>query len=587
MQNESDGLSSSNQTPDITMADNNPEQDIDHHGDTVISPPKGDAEDAIPSPSFSSISAHSDASSSDESEEDDPSARYDEKAKNTSPPPADVRIQLLKPDERLSQKQSLMQLFELNRASLDALLNGESETGKKFIRLMNTLDQRLWEPARQAAKEAGPDVPRPRGISFETVYQEYVLEERSGLQSYRDPEEEEQENWTELPWYVWYLYHALDVLWRRTGGPLSKKGLMEDAAAQRSWYLMRRWATDNTPSRRLRSKKGAATGKEHAAATSSKQQGPTATSSHQPTVVKPKSTNKKSKGKAKASKGAAGNKLTSGVHAQTFDTAQDNFAHPDMELSAEEDPDAEVIPQTTKPLVIEVVNIDPDVLLNDMREICRESIPKDVDGSPTYEWFDDGTRRIRRFTYSYQAWHFVESCFGNTYDDRKGMDTVRQIILGNYGHCDQSGAHDITNTVQEAAVEEAQVLSTMATDLTLAKEARREEGALLSFSAIEDTKRPQTFDWVEQMMNDERFQHHDYAGAMKRLHLKDPYPQLKGMSEGIHLHWWQVLGIDKIEQTRLQGQVKGIILADYVGLGKTLQLTGWVLHVSCSSCFPL
>jgi hypothetical protein len=228
---------------------------------------KGGPVDAIHSPSLQSTSATDTDTDDDESEEEDLLARFYEEYGPAVQDPSEIKTQLLKPDNRLSQKASLMEIFELSRAELDAILKGEGENGKRFVSIMNTLDKHVWEPARQAAKEAGTGASRPRGAGFKTVYQEYVAGQRFGYQTYSRPTDESRERWQDLHWYAWFIHEALETLWDRNGGPLFDKGLRQDAAAQRLWYLMRRWSADNT-SRRLRSQK-AATKKIAAAASAS------------------------------------------------------------------------------------------------------------------------------------------------------------------------------------------------------------------------------------------------------------------------------------------------------------------------------
>src|SRR5215472_17585218 len=47
-----------------------------------------------------------------------------------------------------------MEIFDLSRPELEAILKGEGTNGEVFVHLMHTWDENVWEPARQAAKEA-------------------------------------------------------------------------------------------------------------------------------------------------------------------------------------------------------------------------------------------------------------------------------------------------------------------------------------------------------------------------------------------------------------------------------------------------
>ena len=57
----------------------------------------------------------------------------------------DVKTQLLEPVEWLSQKKSLMEIFDWSRPELDAILKGEGDNGKAFIRIVRMLDTEVWE----------------------------------------------------------------------------------------------------------------------------------------------------------------------------------------------------------------------------------------------------------------------------------------------------------------------------------------------------------------------------------------------------------------------------------------------------------
>jgi hypothetical protein len=95
-----------------------------------------------------------------------------------------MKTQLLEPDDRLSLKSSLMEIFELSRNELDAILAGEGEIGEAFLNTVRTVDSKVWEPARKAAESGDSGSGRQRGPSFETIYEEYVAAERGGHQTF-------------------------------------------------------------------------------------------------------------------------------------------------------------------------------------------------------------------------------------------------------------------------------------------------------------------------------------------------------------------------------------------------------------------
>jgi len=67
----------------------------------------------------------------------------------------DVKTQLLEPVEWLSQKKSLMEIFDSSRPELDAILKGEGDNGKDFIRIVRMLDTEVWEPVRHHREGCG------------------------------------------------------------------------------------------------------------------------------------------------------------------------------------------------------------------------------------------------------------------------------------------------------------------------------------------------------------------------------------------------------------------------------------------------
>ena len=106
--------------------------------------------------------------------------------------------QLLYPDNRLSLKSSVMEIFEPSRNELDAILAGEGESDEGFVDAMQTVETKVWEPAWKAAESGGSDSGSTEcGSSFETVYEEYVASEHEGLQTYSRLRPD-TERWEEL-----------------------------------------------------------------------------------------------------------------------------------------------------------------------------------------------------------------------------------------------------------------------------------------------------------------------------------------------------------------------------------------------------
>jgi len=71
---------------------------------------------------------------------------------------------------------------------------------------------------------------------------------------------------------------------------------------------------------------------------------------------------------------------------------------------------------------------------------------------------------------------------------------------------DRDRAHEIGGATQRATFAETRVLSAMATDRNLSREAEREESAVIPFADVESATTPAAFDWAEQLMNDASYQ---------------------------------------------------------------------------------
>jgi hypothetical protein len=90
-------------------------------------------------------------------------------------------------------------------------------------------------------------------------------------------------------------------------------------------------------------------------------------------------------------------------------------------------------------------------------------------------------------------------------------------------------------------------------------------------------------DWVENLMSSVDYQPDDLKGAFRRFHIKPNSwrePRLRGMHKNVSLRWWQLTGAHDIWCKIEKRLMRGVLLADSVGIGKTMLMATVILHVS-------
>ena len=88
-------------------------------------------------------------------------------------------------------------------------------------------------------------------------------------------------------------------------------------------------------------------------------------------------------------------------------------------------------------------------------------------------------------------------------------------------------------------------------------------------------------------MDNPAYQRFDYAGVIRRLYIQSGrFPRIPGMHLNITLKWWQVVGVDGIINIKAKGLIRGCVLTDKVGLGKTYKIAGTMLVVSATPPSP-
>ena len=87
----------------------------------------------------------------------------------------------------------------------------------------------------------------------------------------------------------------------------------------------------------------------------------------------------------------------------------------------------------------------------------------------------------------------------------------------------------------------------------------------------------------EKWLDAEEYQFDNEDEACANLDINKSNPRLKGMLRCTALKFWQPVCINRVVEIMLAGLVLGAIIADVVGVGKTWEAVGFLLHVSTMS----
>ena len=95
------------------------------------------------------------------------------------------------------------------------------------------------------------------------------------------------------------------------------------------------------------------------------------------------------------------------------------------------------------------------------------------------------------------------------------------------------------------------------------------------------TENPVDNAWLKELIDNPAYQRFNYIGAIKRLYIKSGrFSRLPGMLLNRTLKWWQVMGINSIINIKVKGLMRGYLLTNKVGLGKTFKIAGTILAIS-------
>lgn len=90
------------------------------------------------------------------------------------------------------------------------------------------------------------------------------------------------------------------------------------------------------------------------------------------------------------------------------------------------------------------------------------------------------------------------------------------------------------------------------------------------------------YNQIQGLMDNQDYQREDYDDACLRLGIVDPkHPRLQSMPRGVELYFWQVIAVDTLVRSYQSSALKGLVLADAMGLGKTISNTAFLIRI-CS-----
>ncbi|KAE8357873.1 P-loop containing nucleoside triphosphate hydrolase protein [Aspergillus caelatus] len=82
-----------------------------------------------------------------------------------------------------------------------------------------------------------------------------------------------------------------------------------------------------------------------------------------------------------------------------------------------------------------------------------------------------------------------------------------------------------------------------------------------------------------QWFDNKEYQRENHEEACQRLNIPaSSHPRLPNMHAGAMLKYWQPVAINALAEMKASGHVKGAILGDSVGLGKTWEAVGFLMH---------
>jgi hypothetical protein len=400
-----------------------------------------------------------------------------------------------------------------------------------FTSIFKAIDEAVFQPAREVSIRT--QKPRPRMFDLKTVVHTLSVGECHGNQKFSNPQSGEQDGWSSVDHHANFLYKMRQTFYFRKGGFLFGKGLTEDMANQRIWLILKRADAHNAPSRVAKRKNEAH--KRKLKGLENDTPGKRRSRAVKKTSRKPSDKNLG---------GASGDGLPA--------DSDDDYDEDELDMV---DPQSIIEDMAVSPGTFDVGDDDD----NHVRGSMKLELPPEFRQVANYKYRYWQYAHMRQLTKTYhQAMAVAERM-------QSGLDNAAAARMDGLGMADGW----------------AQVVEDDAT-----KEHDGEEEDLDGTDDIVCMGQPTVKDLenlaeLSKLMNNAKYQRDNIIESMRNLRIKDRRkPRLFRQSLSTPLRWWQIVGINAIVDARKHGKMRGMMLADIVGLGKTFQLAGYMLHVS-------
>jgi hypothetical protein len=398
-----------------------------------------------------------------------------------------------------------------------------------FTSIFKAIDEAVFQPARDVSIRT--QKPRPRMFDLKTVVHTLSAGECHGNQKFSNPQPGEQDGWSSVDHHANFLYKMRQTFYFRKGGFLFGKGMTEDMANQRIWLILKRADAHNAPSRVAKRKNEA---------TRRKLKGLENDTPGKRRLRAGKKTSRKPSDKNLS--GASGDALPA--------DSDDDYDEDELDMV---DPQSIIEDMAVSPATFDVGDKDDDHVRGSM----KLELPPEFRHKANYKYRYWQYAHMRQLTKTYhQAMAVAERM-------QAALDTAaaRMDGLGIADGCAQVVEDDATKEDDE-------------------------EEDLDGTDDIVCMGRPTEKDLenlaeLSKLLNNAKYQRDNIKESMQNLRIKDRHvPRLYRQSLSMPLRWWQIVGINAIVDAREHGKMRGMMLADIVGLGKTFQLAGYMLHVS-------
>jgi hypothetical protein len=425
----------------------------------------------------------------------------------------------------------LAEFCDLSPRELSHIMENEP-----FTSIFKAIDEAVFQPAREVSLRT--QKPRPRMFDLKTVVQTLSAGECHGNQKFSNPQSGEQDGWSPVDHHANFLYKMRQTFYFRRGGFLFGRGLTEDMANQRIWLILKRADAHNAPSRVAKRKKEAH--QRHLKGLENDTPGKRRSRAGKKTSRKPSDKNLS---------GASGDALPA--------DSDDDYDEDELDMV---DPQSIIEDMAVSPTTFDVGDNDD----NHVRGSMKLELPHEFRQVANYKYRYWQYAHMRQLTKTYHEALAVAERL------QSGLDNAAAARMDGLGMADGW----------------AQAVEDDATKDNATKEDNDAEEDLDGADDIVCMGQPTVKDLeslakLSKLMDNPKYQRDNIKESMRNLRIKDRRkPRLFRQSLSTPLRWWQLVGINAIVDARKHGKMRGMMLADIVGLGKTFQLAGYMLHVS-------